>query len=174
MRRVLAVGFALALLATGSVTLAADEPFVSIFGGYAGNDDSTGAEDTVPFGVRLGTETPVAGAQLSLTVNRDGDIKMDTAMVEMLVHFGSSDARTRRNRILYNRVSGFGIVGLGAMRYDAGAGRDAAWIFAYDLGIGMQVKLTRKVGIRIQLQSVRTGPDNIRNNLADAGVAIYF
>ena len=128
----------------------------------------------MPFGVRLGAETPTAGGQISLTVSRDGDVRMDTAMTEMLLHFGSSDARTRRNRILYNRISGYGIIGIGFMRYDAGAGRDAAWIFAYDLGIGMQVKLTRRVGVRVQVQSLSTGPNNFRNVSGDFGVAFYF
>ena len=174
MRKTPALCVALMLLGTGSAALAADEPFVSIFGGYANNDDDTGADNTVPFGVRFGTETPVAGGQLSLTLNRDGDVKMDTLLAEFLLHFCSSDARTRRNRILYNRVSGFGIIGLGTMRYQADSDTGAAWIFTWDLGVGMQVKFTQKIGLRVQLLSMWTGPNKFQNFSGDVGVAFYF
>ena len=164
----------LLLLGTASAALPADEPFVSIFGGFSDNDADTGAGNTIPFGVRLGSETPVAGAQLSLTFDRDGDVKMDTLMADLLLAFGSFDARTRRNRILYNRVSGFGIIGLGAMRYDGGPGISTATIFSWELGVGMQVKFTQRVGLRVQVQSLWTGPNNFRNLSADLGVAVYF
>jgi opacity protein-like surface antigen len=164
----------LVLLGTASAALAADEPFVSIFAGYSDNDPNTGAGNTTPFGFRIGTETPVAGGQFAVTWNRDGDVEMNTIMFDLLFHFGSSDARTRRNRILYNRVSGFGIVGLGAMRYDAGPGTSQATIFSWELGLGMQVKFTQRVGLRVQVQSLRTGPNNFKSYSGDLGVAIYF
>ena len=107
---------AVLLLTTATAALAADEPFLVVFGGFADNDSDTGADSTNPYGIRFGSETPVAGGQIALTLNRDGEVKMDTLMVELLFHFGSTDSRTRRNRILYNRISGFGIVGLGGMR----------------------------------------------------------
>jgi hypothetical protein len=163
------------LLGTASATLAADDPFISIFAGYSDNDVDTGADSTAPFGFRIGSETPVAGGQLAVTFNRDGDVKMDTIMADLLLHFGASDARTRRNRILYNRVSGFGIIGLGAMRYDAGVpGVSKATILSWELGLGMQVKFTQRVGMRIQVQSLWTGPNSFNNYSADLGVAIYF
>jgi len=162
------------LLGTASAALAADDPFFSIFAGYSDNDIDTGADSTTPFGFRVGSETPVAGGQLSVTFNRDGDVRMDTVMADLLLHFGSSDARTRRNRILYNRISGFGIIGLGAMRYDAGPGVSKATIFSWELGLGMQVKFTQRVGLRVQVQSLWTGPNDFQNYSADVGVGIYF
>jgi hypothetical protein len=174
MRTLHKTSIVLLLLAMASVALGADEPYVSIFAGYAANDDSTGADRSVPFGVRFGVETPTAGGQFSLAFNRDGDVKMDTLMAELLFHFGATDVRTRRNRIIYNRVSGFATIGLGAMFYDAGRMDSTKTIFATNFGLGMQAKFTRKVGLRVQLQSLYTAPNNFRNYTGDVGLAFYF
>ena len=165
---------AVLLIALCSPAFAADEPFVSIFGGYADNDPNTGAGDTGIFGIRGGTETPVAGGQLALTFNRDGDVKMDTLMFDVLFHFKSADALTRKNRILYNRVSGFAFVGLGGMRYDDGIRSKASTIFSWEVGVGMQCKFNQTLGMRVQIQTLRTGANNFKNYSADLGLGIYF
>jgi len=168
------LGVALFLVATASVVSGADEPFVSIFAGYADNDEATGADSSVLFGVRSGIENPTAGGQLALTINRDGDVKMDTLMGELLFQFGSTDVRTRRNRIIYNRFSGFAILGIGAMFYDSGPMDSTSTIFAWDFGLGMQVKFTRKIGLRVQLQSLYTGPNDFHSYTGDVALAVYF
>ena len=162
----------ISLLAIGTAAAANGEQFISIYGGYSKNDEKTGAEDSIPYGIRWGAETPVAGGQISVELNRDGGIKMDTMLFSIIFNFASKDSRTSNGRIIFNRASGFVTGGVGGMRYESDGDPDL--ILAWEAGIGTQVKFSRVVGLRIQVNAIATGAHSFLNYEATMGLGFYF
>jgi hypothetical protein len=173
MKRVL--GWTLAMiLAAGAAAAGDGGQYLAVYGGYADNDGDSGAGASIPYGIRWGAETPVAGGQISLEQNRDGGVEMDTLLFSILFNFASKDSRTKQGRIIFNRASGFLTLGLGTMLYRPFADADRDWFFAYEAGVGTQVKFNRRVGLRIQANAIMTGSENLLNLEGTVGLGFYW
>lgn len=184
MRRWLALGIVV-LLAVGSATAGNGEMFLSIYGGYGYNDSSLDREpgeegvapyatgrDSIPYGIVWGGETPVAGGSIALQFNQLDDIRMDTLMFSIMLNFASHDTRKGIGRVIYNRASGYILVGAGMMRYSDPS--DTDYVFAGQLGIGGQFKFNRTVGFRWELTGIGAPRKSLINTQATMGLAFYW
>ena len=171
MRRILGIAVA-GLLSVGTAVAANGQEYIAIYGGYGDNDSDSGADASIPYGISWGGETPVAGGQVSLQINRDGSIKMDTLLFSVLLNFASRDSRTKQGRIIFNRSSAFVSAGTGVMRFDDGLDTDL--VLALEVGVGTQIKFNRRIGLRIQAQAINTPSKSWWNYQGTLGLAFYW
>ena len=173
------VGFlAAAMVAMGTVSAGNGEMFISIYGGYSSNDsgveNASGVEveNSIPYGIIWGGETPVAGGQIALNLNRVDDVKMDTLLFSIILNFASHDTRKSIGKVIYNRASGYVTIGVGLMRFEDSL--DADIVLATELGVGTQFKFSRAIGFRVEVTGIWAPNKSIINVQATAGLGFYW
>ena len=168
MRRVWLVLF----LVAGAATPAAAEEFVSLYGGWALQDedarldDGTRMEDGEAFGIRFGSVAGTAGGQMSLDINRDGELHLDslmfTAIVNLYAHGGKRTS-----------MSFFATAGTGLLRREQPED-DTDTFYAMEYGLGTQFRLTKSFGLRFEALAIDSPPAKIRTLEGTAELAFYW
>jgi len=174
MRRRLPLLALLLILAVTPALSANDQQFLLLFGGYSLNDDDSLLENSTPYGLRWGGESPAAGGQISVELNRDGEYRMDTLLFSVMWNFYSHDSRTAKGRILFNRFSAFTTTGIGAMRYENKLKEDTDVYLAYEVGVGVQYKFASAVGLRWQVNAISASTFKFLNFESTLGIAFYW
>ena len=174
MKRTLMIMSLLACLTAAPAMAANDQQFFSIYGGYSINDSEALADDSYVYGFRWGGESPAAGGQLSVEINHDGDFYLDTMLFSVLWNFVSKDSRTRNGRIFFNRFSAFSTTGVGFARYENLLKDDTDFYFAYEVGVGLQYRFSRVVGVRLQTNVIGVSTFKFINYEGTLGLAFYW
>jgi hypothetical protein len=166
---------ALAVLAASAGAPARAEQFLHLYGGWALNDEATGADDTGIYGVRWGAESPVGGGAITLDVNRDGDTHMDSLYVSALLNIVSENRRLKDGRVLANGFSTFVSVGAGATRleHDREDADDHTFL-VFEYGLGLQYRLTPLLGLRMEALALHSPSGDFRNLESTAGLSFSW
>jgi len=162
----------LLVLAVGAATPAAAEDFISFYGGWAWQDedarleDGTRMEDGEVFGIRFGSVAGTAGGQMTLDINRDGELHLDslmfTAIVNLYAHGGKSTS-----------MSFFATAGTGLLRREQPID-DTDTFYAMEYGLGTQFRLTKAFGLRFEALAIDSPPAKIRTLEGTAEIAFYW
>jgi len=154
------------VLVVGAATPAAAEDFLSLYGGWAWQDDDAHMEDGTAFGVRFGAVSGQAGGQMTLDINHDGEVHLDslmfTAIVNLYAHGGKSTS-----------MSFFATAGTGILRREQPID-DTDTFYAMEYGLGTQFRLTKAFGLRFEALAIDSPPAKIRTLEGTAELAFYW
>jgi len=163
MRRALLV----AILLVGAATPAAADDFVTLYGGWAWQDEHANMEDGEIYGVRLGAISGQAGGQMSLDINRSGDVHLDSlmfaAIVNLYAHGGGKSSS----------IAFFATAGTGLLRREQPES-DTDTFYAMEYGLGMQLRFTKVFGISFETLAIDSPPSKIRTLEATGGLTFYW
>jgi opacity protein-like surface antigen len=168
MRRALLV----LVLVVGAATPAAAEEFVSLYGGWAWQDedarldDGTRMQDGEVFGIRFGSMSGQAGGEMSLDINRDGDLHLDSLMFAAIVSLYAHGGRS-------TNMSFFATAGTGLLRREQPID-DTDTFYAMEYGLGLQFRLTKVFGLRFETLAIDSPPAKIRTLEGTAELAFYW
>lgn len=149
------------------------DSFVNIYGGWAWNDEDSGIEDGDIYGLRLGAEVPVGGAEASLDFNRSGDIHLDSLVFSGIANLYSRDGRSSGGGGIVNRFSFFATGGAGLLRREQPED-DTDTFLVFEYGLGLQYRFSRIVGMRIEALALDSPPGNLRTYEGTGGISFYW
>jgi hypothetical protein len=165
----------LAILTACGSSAARAEKFVHVYGGWVLNDEATEADDTAIYGARIGIESPVGGSALSLDINRNGNIHLDSLYVSALLNFVSENRRLKDGRILANGFSSFVTVGAGATRVENfGGDGDEHTFLVLEYGLGLQYRFTPILGLRLEALVLDSPAGDFRNVESTTGISFSW
>ena len=155
----------LVLLAGGAAPAAAEE-FLNLYGGWAWQDEDAHMQDGEVFGIRFGALSGQGGGQMSLDINHDGDLQLDSlmfaAIVNLYAHGGKSTS-----------MSFFATAGTGLLRREQPID-DTDTFYAMEYGLGAQFRLSKVFGLRFEALAIDSPPAKIRTLEGTGGIAFYW
>lgn len=163
MRRALVV----LALSLGAALPAAADDFLHLYGGWAWQDDDAHMEDGEVFGIRFGAASGQAGGQVSLDINHDGDLHLDSLMFAAIVNlYAHAWGRT-------TSMSFFATAGTGLLRREQPID-DTDTFYAMEYGLGAQFRLSKVFGLRFEALAIDSPPAKIRTLEGTGGIAFYW